>query len=245
MKTTTLFLAAAAISAIGAANTAPVAKLAVEGKATGKIKLDGAAPTLKPLQITDEKAKGCCPPDKKMDTTDPSVVVGKDGGIANVVVMIEVPGEKVEAPKESVEIDQKMCHFEPHVRVVPAGGKVVFLNSDGVSHNIHTYANKNDSFNKTVAPGSKEECTLAKGDKVQVKCDIHDWMSAWVYVADTSHFAITKDDGSFEIGGLKPGKYKVEVWHERFGKGKGEVTIKDDGTSDPVEIKMKDKEKKP
>ena len=239
MKTPILLLAAAAISAIGAANTATA-----DGKATGKVKLEGAAPTLKPLQITDEKSKGCCPPDKKMDTADPSVVVGKDGGIANVVVMIDVPGEKAEAPKEPVEIDQKMCHFEPHVRVIPAGGKVVFLNSDGVSHNIHTYATKNDSFNKTVAPGSKEECTLAKGDKVQVKCDIHDWMSAWVYVTDTSHFAVTKDDGSFEIGGLKPGKYKVEVWHERFGKQKAEVTIKDDGTSEPLEIKMKDKEKK-
>jgi plastocyanin len=158
--------------------------------------------------------------------------------------MIEVPGEKAEASKESVEIDQKLCRFEPHIRVVPAGGKVVFLNSDEVSHNIHTYATKNDSFNKTVAPGSKEECTLAKGDKVQVKCDIHDWMSAWVYVADTSHFAITKDDGSFEIAGLKPGKYKVETWHERCGKGKGEITIKDDGTSEPLELKMKEKEKK-
>jgi len=239
MKTPTLFLVAAALSSIAAATLTPA-----DGKATGHVKLDGAAPTLKPLQITDEKAKGCCPPDKKMDTVDPQLVVGKDGGVANAVVMIEVPGEKAEAPKEPVEIDQKMCHFEPHVRVIPAGGKVVFLNSDGVSHNIHTYANKNDSFNKTVAPGSKEECTLAKGDKVQVKCDIHDWMSAWVYVADTSHFAITKDDGAFEIPGLKPGKYKVEVWHERFGKGKGEVTIKDDGTSDAVEIKMKDKEKK-
>jgi uncharacterized protein (DUF2141 family) len=77
-----------------------------------------------------------------------------------------------------------------------------------------------------------------------VKCDIHDWMSAWVYVSETPHFAITKDDGSFEIGGLKPGKYKVEVWHERFGKLKGEVTIKDDGTSEPLELKMKDKDKK-
>jgi plastocyanin len=239
MKTPTLFLAAAAFTSIAAATLTPA-----DGKATGKVKLDGAAPTLKPLQITDEKSKGCCPAGAKMDTTDPSIVVGKDGGIANVVVMVEVPGEKVEAPKEPVELDQKMCHFEPHVRVIPAGGKIVFLNSDGVSHNIHTYCNKNDPFNKTVAPGSKEEVTLAKGDKVQVKCDIHDWMSAWVYVADTSHFAVTKDDGSFEIPGLKPGKYKVEAWHEKFGKAKGEVTIKDDGTSEPLELKMKDKDAK-
>ena len=244
MKTLTLFLAACALTSIGAANLAPVGFAAGEGKATGHVKIDGAAPTLKPLQISDEKSKGCCPPDKKMDTTDPSLVVGKDGGVANVVVMIDVPGAKVEAPKEPVEIDQKLCRFEPHIRVIPAGGKVVFLNSDEVSHNVHTYATKNDSFNKTVAPGSKEECTLAKGDKVRVKCDIHDWMSAWIFVTDTPHFAVTKEDGSFEIAGLAPGKYKVELWHETLGKGKGEVTIKEDGTSEPLALKMKPKAEK-
>ena len=242
MKTPTALAIAAALSCVAAMTVSPETK-PVEGKVTGHVKFDGKAPELKPLAITDEKSKGCCPPGAKMDTTDPSMVVSKDGGLANAVVLIEVPGEKMEPSTETVEIDQKMCHFEPHIRVVPAGGKVIFLNSDGVSHNIHTYANKNDSFNKTVAPGSKEECTLAKGDKVQVKCDIHDWMSAWVYVAETPHFAITKEDGSFEIGGLKPGKYKVEVWHEKLGKAKGEATVKEDGTCDALDIKMGEKKK--
>jgi plastocyanin len=242
MKTPTAFAIVAALSCVGAMTVSAETK-PVEGKVTGHVKFDGKMPELKPLAITEEKSKGCCPAGSKMDTSDPSMVVSKDGGLANAVVLIEVPGEKMEPSTETVEIDQKLCHFEPHVKVVPAGGKVIFLNSDQVSHNIHTYANKNDSFNKTVAPGSKEECTLAKGDKVQVKCDIHDWMSAWVYVAETPHFAITKEDGSFEIGGLKPGKYKVEVWHEKLGKAKGEATVKEDGTCDALDIKMGDKKK--
>jgi hypothetical protein len=38
-------------------------------------------------------------------------------------------------------------------------------------------------------------------------------------------------------------KYKVEFWHEKLGKAKGEVTIKDDGTCDPLEMKMAEKKK--
>jgi plastocyanin len=243
MNTRTILTFAAALSCVGAMTTPTAVTAPADGKATGHVKFDGKAPEMKPLQITEDKAKNCCPAGTKVDATDPSLVISKDGGLANVVVTIEVPGEKMEPSTQTVEIDQKMCHFEPHIRVVGAGGKVVFLNSDQVSHNIHTYANKNDPFNKTVAPGSKEEQTVAKGDKIQVKCDIHDWMSAWVFVSETSHFAVTKEDGSFEIAGLKPGKYKVELWHEKLGKQKGEVTIKDDGTSEPLEIKMGEKKK--
>jgi hypothetical protein len=112
-----------------------------------------------------------------------------------------------------------------------------------VSHNVHTYATRNDVFNKTIAPGSKEEQVLAKGDKVTVKCDIHDWMSAVVFVTDTPYYAVTAEDGSFSIAGLKPGKYKAELWHEKLGKEKAEVIVKEDGSCDPIEVKMGEKKK--
>jgi uncharacterized protein (DUF2141 family) len=71
-------------------------------------------------------------------------------------------------------------------------------------------------------------------------------MSSYVFVSETPYYAITKADGSFEIKGLKPGTYKVETWHEKLGKGKPvEVVVKDDGSSEPVEIKLGEKKKKP
>ena len=239
----TAYLASAAPRA--ASSTAPVsaAPAPVEGKVTGHVKYDGTPPEIKPLAITDEQAKGCCPPGKQVNSKNPELLVDASGGIANVVVTIESPGAKVEPPKEALHIDQHECTFEPHVRVIPIGGKLEFLNSDQVSHNVHTYAQRNDPFNQTIAPGSKEERVLSKDEKFQVKCDIHPWMSSWVFVTDTPYFAVTKADGSFEISGLKPGKYKVELWHEKLGKGHAEVVVKDDGSSAPVEAKMSEKKK--
>src|SRR5262245_2231782 len=184
---TTLAIAAALAAATHAAATPTTA--VVGGKVSGTVKYDGKAPEMKPLDITDDKSKGCCPEGKKMDMTDPSLTISKDGGLANVVVTIDVPDAKVEPAKEAIDLDQKMCRFEPHVRILTTGSKLVFLNSDQVSHNIHTYSSKNDAFNKTVAPGSKEEQVLAKGERFQVKCDIHTWMSAWIYVVDTPYYA--------------------------------------------------------
>ena len=236
-----LSVAAIAALAIGAARATTSAP--VEGVVKGKVTFEGKKPEVKPLTITEEQAKGCCPPGKQVDSRDPTLLIGAGDGIANVVVTVEVEGAKA-TPGEPVHVDQKECTFEPHVQVAAVGGKVVFLNSDQVSHNVHTYASKNDSMNKTIAPGGKEEQTLAKGEKIEIKCDIHPWMSSWIFVTETPHYAVTKEDGSFEIKGLKPGTYKAELWHEKLGKGKGEIVVKDDGSSDMVEFKLGEKKKK-
>lgn len=226
------------------ATAAPATATAVEGSVKGTVKFDGKRPETKPLSISVDTAKGCCPPGKEVDAKDPSLVIGEGDGIANVVVTVEVPDAKVTPAADALHIDQKECHFEPHVQVVPVGGKIVFLNSDQVSHNVHTYAQKNDSFNKTIAPGSKEEQTLAKGDKIEVKCDIHAWMNSWIYVTDTPYYAITSADGSFEIKGLKPGTYRATFWHEKLPKTTAEIVVKDDGSSEAVAVKMGEKKAK-
>ena len=56
--------------------------------------------------------------------------------------------------------------------------------------------------------------------------------------------APTKVDRSFELPGLPPGEYKLEVWHEKLGKEKGTAIVKDDGSSEMVEIKLGESKKK-
>lgn len=241
MKTTlgvAAALAACATFTLASKGPAP----AVAGTVKGRVVFDGKMPEMKPLAITDEQAKGCCEGGKKVDATDRSLIVGKDDGLANAVVTIEVDGAKVE-PKE-VHIDQKECRFEPHVMVVPVGTTVKFLNSDKIAHNVHTYASKNDSFNQTIAPGASHEQKLEKEDKVEIKCDIHPWMNSYLVVASTPYSAVTGPDGSFELPGLPPGEYKLEVWHEKLGKEKGTAIVKDDGSSEMVEIKLGESKKK-
>jgi plastocyanin len=224
----------------------PAVPGAIEGKVTGRIVLEGEKPEVKPLDIPAEKAKGCVKEGEAMDTKNESLLIGKDNGIANAVVKIEVPDAKVTVPDKPIDLDQMACHYKPHVMVIPAGSTVEYRNSDpAVSHNVHTYPRKNDALNKTIAGGSKETQKLDQVDTIELKCDIHPWMNAWLIVEDTPYVAVTDADGNFSIPGLKAGDYKVKVWHEKLGKADGKVTVKEDGSADKLEIKMGEGKKGP
>lgn len=241
----TLALAISALLFATSAATIPSrASTPVAGTIKGKVVFEGDVPEKKPLSISDEQSKGCCEGKDCMDDADLSLVVAEDGGVANVVVTIEIDGKKAEMPDEPLELDQKGCRFHPHIAVIPEGGKVTYLNSDGVSHNIHTYAVKNEGLNKTVSAGTDLVQSFDKAEQVKVTCDIHPWMTSYIFVTDASVWAVTGADGSFEIGGLEPGDYKLEIWHETLGKQKVEATVKPDGSSEMVEVTLGEKKKK-
>jgi plastocyanin len=199
-----------------------------------KVVYDGEKPEMKPIVIDAEKAKGC----GTVDTADQSLLIGSGGGIANVVIAVEVAGAAVKAPEKPVVLDQKSCRYEPHVTVVPVGTTVEFANSDTIGHNVHTYPGKNDPFNETVAPGSKAARKLDKEDRIEVKCDIHPWMNSWIIVANTNHYAVTGADGSFSIPGLPAGEHNAKLWHEKLGKADAKIKVGADGKCEPLEVKM-------
>lgn len=210
---------------------------------SGRVVYDGKPPEIAALQVEANKTQGCCPEGQSVSAKDPALVLDAKGGIANCVVTVQVEGAKVEPAKEPLTVDQKGCHFEPHVLVAPVGSKVVFLNSDQCTHNVHTYARKSEGMNKALGTGGKEELLLEFKEIVQVKCDYHPWMSSRIFVTDTPFTALTKPDGTFEIAGLKPGTYKGEVWHEQLGKLAFDVTVSADGTASVGDLKMALKKK--
>lgn len=216
---------------------------AANGTVTGKIVFDGKAPAVKPLAIKAEQAKGCCSGDETVSNVDRSLVLDKKGGIQYAVITLEVEGEKRDVAELVTKLDQVKCRFEPHITVIPAGSSIAYANSDSVSHNVHTYAIKNESLNKAVPAGSELKQKLEKEEAVKVACDIHPWMTSYVYVTEANRWAVSGADGTFEIKDVPPGTYKLTIWHERLGKGKAEVTVAADGTSTMVEVKMSEAKK--
>ena len=60
---------------------------------------------------------------------------------------------------------------------------------------------------------------------IEIKCDIHPWMRAYLGVFDHPYFAVSAADGGFTLKNLPPGEYTIEAWHERFGVQTQKITL--------------------
>ena len=192
------------------------------GSIVGEVKFAGTPPAPKVVKVN--KDNQACGDEKKSE----ELVVGPDKGIQWAVV--SVVGAKGPAPKpaQKLTLDQKGCHFQPHVLLVPAGAEVDILNNDGVLHNIHTFATANPSINKA-QPKFKKVMTEKFGEKpeiIKIQCDAHSWMQGWAVVTGHPSYALTDASGAFKLDNVPPGKHTVEVWHETLGKVTKEVEVK-------------------
>jgi len=163
-------------------------------------------------------------------------VVVTDGKLENVFVYVKdgLTGYAFDVPEAEVVVNQFGCIYEPLVVGVMAEQKLTFVNSDDVLHNIHTLPTENDGHN--FAMPSKGMRTTKTFDTqevmVRTKCDVHPWMRAYIGVVEHPYFAVTGPDGAFELPGLPPGEYTVEIWHELYGTQTQKVTVSEKTTSD-------------
>ena len=222
--------AAPAAPAAAPATDGAMASYAVQavtggGTVSGKVTLTAAAPA--PEKIEVNKDQETCGTEKVMET-----IKASGNNLGNVVVWIEGIAKGKDWPKGEGSIDQKECHYVPHIQALPVGVNLEIVNSDPVLHNIHAYVGEDTLFNiAQPKQGDKAPKKLSKTGPVELKCDVHSWMHAWVFVAGNPYFAVTKDDGTFSLGDVPPGTYKVKAWHESLGQKEADVTVAEKGTA--------------
>lgn len=191
------------------------------GTVSGKVLFKGTPPPPRAIPVTTDS--GACGKEQQAE----DLVVGPDKGIKYAVVrLVGAKGVPSYAAKP-IEIDQNGCKFNPHVMIVPKGGTLDILNSDSVTHNIHSHSTANDEFNKN-QPSFKKRMSqkFEEAEKVKLTCDVHPWMSGWVVVAEDSLVAVTGASGSFKLANVPAGSYKLEVWQEKLGTQTQDVTVK-------------------
>jgi len=190
------------------------------GTITGKVVFQGAAPTKK---IIPDKDPSVCGGVRE----DPLVVVGPDKGVQEAVVYVKnvEKGKALTKPATPAEVVNKNCRFVPHVQALPVG-TIVIVNSDPIMHNTHGYLGKATVFNQALPiKGQRIPKPLNKPGLVQVKCDVHGWMLAWIHVADNPYYAVTQKDGTFSIPDVPPGSYTLVAWQEYTGETEVPVTV--------------------
>ena len=212
---------------------APVIEATLVGTGTigGRVTLEGTPPEEQKLPLdavctTSSEASGMEQP--RFTRT----YVTKDGGLGDVLVtLVDVPPQPIPAGTGPLVVDQHGCEYHPYVAACQVGQTIHVTNLDPLMHNIHTLpkAAGNKEVNKSQAAEAKPlEFTYDKPEEfLQFKCDVHPWMFSYVSIVDHPFYAVTSEDGRFEIKGLPDGTYKVKFKHRKAGEKIEEVEIKD------------------
>ncbi|MBI2962564.1 MAG: carboxypeptidase regulatory-like domain-containing protein [Deltaproteobacteria bacterium] len=216
-------LGAVLLCAAGAATAAPsyqAGEIQNAGAIVGEVTYDGPPPPPRTLAVTkDQEVCGQGAPSE-------SLVVGRDGKVANAVVSIVGITRGKPMPTLEPVLDQKGCRYLPHVLLAPAGETIRVRNSDGILHNVHTRSRVNPPVN-IAQPKFKKEVSieLEEPESVAVRCDAHEWMSAVIVAMEHPYYAASDPQGTFRIGDVPPGEYTLRVWHETLGEKSEKVTI--------------------
>ena len=169
---------------------------------------------------------------------DESVIVNpKNRGIKNVVVWLrpdnmnnlkasfaqrEIHPADLKRRPAQIVIDQPCCMFVARVTCARVGDTIVVKNPAAIVHNFFWASTNNGSFNANVPANNKwvmPNALVAEGPPIQYKCTIHPWMSGYVRVFDHPYYAVTDEDGKFEIKDAPAGNYRIVFWHENGLRG--------------------------
>lgn len=193
------------------------------GSISGKISYTGTPPKMKPIDMSKEPS---CAKQHATPVMTENVATGPGNALAWVVVYISAGDQASSGPAQAVRYDQKGCQYIPHVLPLQISQQLQIYNDDQTSHNIHPLAKVNSEWNKSQPPGSPPiDTKYDKAEFIPVKCNIHPWMHGYFVVLNTSHYAVSGEDGSFSIKGLPAGKYTVTAWQEQYGQQTQDVTI--------------------
>ncbi|MEZ6058085.1 MAG: hypothetical protein R3C01_15405 [Planctomycetaceae bacterium] len=234
-------------NAVAAEETGPVA--AVEyGSITGRIILEGTAPTLSQLVADSATAptNGVC-----IAGTIPNekLIVGSGNGIRDVFIFMprapkggkklaDLPAEEM----QDVTMNNKNCTFLPHAMLVKTTQVLHIINSDGVPHNVKANTAAGKSQNATVSPNDttgdvKFTYLVGETRPVQIECNFHAWMKAWHLPLSHPYGACSDADGNFTIKDLPVGSHNFVLFHEGVKILDQKITVAKEGNA-PIEIRI-------
>jgi len=195
------------------------------GSLSGVVKFEGTAPKATRIDMSQDPF---CVKAHSMPVTTEDVVVGANGGLANVVIYVSdgLGSTHFDPPAQPAVLEQKGCQYKPHVLALQANQKLDVVNSDETTHNIHPTPENNREWNMTQPHGMPLEQSFARQEvSVPVRCNVHPWMRAYIAVLKNPYFSVSDKNGSFDIKNLPPGTYTITAWQEKLGTQMQKVTV--------------------
>lgn len=197
------------------------------GHITGKIYFQGVKPKLRQIDMAKDPV---CVSEHSGPVYAQDGAVNSNGTLPNAFVYIKQGSVNLAgpAPRNSVDLTQSGCMYEPHVLGIMVGQPLQVLTLDPTTHNIHVVAKINREWNVTQQPGSPSVIRRFTHPEVMipVHCNEHPWMKAYIGVVDNPFYAVTGSDGSFVLKDVPAGEYTLAVWTATFGTQEQKVVVR-------------------
>ena len=160
-----------------------------------------------------------------------------------LVYLSKAPPATEDLSKAKFVMDQRNLEFVPHVLPILVGATVDFPNNDKVDHNVFSMS-RTKKFNLgSYTAGESKSVVFDKPGIVELRCDVHAEMAAYILVMKNPYFAVTDKQGQFEIPDsshleqtgltgvkdLPPGKYFIKSWHQKLKSQKKAVVVPENG----------------
>jgi hypothetical protein len=231
-----------AVSSVIASSSRPYREVAVPtpGVVHVRVTLDGDAPRDSTISPPPEQQAAC-------GAVVPAAELARQGdALGDAVVWLPDVREGKALPVERrYELTIERCQFTPHVQVAVAGGTLNLRALDDAAHRTR-FVRRGDGAQladiATTEPTSvvPDEKVLKAPGQVEVTCSLHPWARAWLMTFDHPYAAASGADGSVRLEGVPPGRWRVAVWHERFGLREDTVVVQA-GQEAELEVKLKAK----
>jgi len=186
------------------------------GTISRTVKWEGALPHVPTLAIS--KDPQICDPASHKSRDLERIIIGPQGGIANTVVYLKdiSSGKAMDIAPQRQFLDQRNCRYEPHILLVPRDATLQMKSSDATLHTVHMdgAATYNLPF---PFPNQVISRQMSTPGLVNLKCNGgHTWMNAELFVVPHPYYAVTDENGKFELSNVPPGEYTIVAWHESW-----------------------------
>jgi plastocyanin len=141
-------------------------------------------------------------------------------------VVVYVTGYSEPSPPQEAVLEQENERFLPRVLPIVAGQTVSFPNRDRFYHNVFSVSSVEPfdlgQYKSSDPPRTQ---TFTKPGLVPVYCNIHPQMISYVVVLENPAFAVTGEDGAFELRGVRAGPITVNAWLPGAQRVSKEITL--------------------
>src|SRR5436190_24195520 len=152
-------------------------------------------------------------------------VVDASGRPVRDAVVTLYPSEGARQPHASGRyvVAQQNLQFRPFLTVVPVGADVSFSNLDPTKHHVYSFSPAKRFELKLFAKDQSRTVHFDKPGVVALGCNIHDQMSAFIFVTSSAWTARTNAQGIASFADAPNAPTRVALWHPYLRAPGGQV----------------------